>query len=93
MRKKRRDWFRIIRDLMAAHISMAKIASACGRDPKTIEHWTEDGEPKDSDARVVLALYAKFCPEKYAEHMKEFSIPLPSPAMAEIIDWNTGLAS
>ncbi|MBF8177234.1 hypothetical protein [Herminiimonas contaminans] len=69
--QKRRDWFKIIRvDLINAGVSMAKVASACGRDPKTIEHWTIDGEPKDSDARVVLALYQKFCPQKYVEHMK-----------------------
>jgi len=91
MRKKRRDWFRIIRNLMAKGVSMAKIASACGRDTKTVQHWAEDGEPKDSDARIVLALYAKFCPAEYAEDQQEFGIP-PSVSLGEIIDLNPGMA-
>lgn len=73
LQQKRRDWFRILRDLMAANVSMAKVARACGRDQKTVSHWSEGGEPKDSDARVVLALYARFCPAQYAEHCTEFT--------------------
>jgi hypothetical protein len=70
---KKRDWFRLLRDLMAAGISMHKVARACGKKaPGTVQHWAEGGEPKDSDARVVLALYRKHCPEKYEAHMKEF---------------------
>lgn len=71
--QKRRDWFRILRDLMTAGVSMAKVARACDRDQKTVSHWSDGGEPRDSDARVVLALYAKFCPAEYAEHCKEFT--------------------
>lgn len=68
-----RDWFRILRDLMAAGISMHKVARACGRKaPGTVQHWAEGGEPKDSDARVVLALYRQHCPEKYEAHMREY---------------------
>jgi hypothetical protein len=78
---KRRDWFRILRDLMAAGVSMAKVAKAAGRDQKTVSNWAEGGEPKDSDARVVLALYAKFCPEKYAEHCQEFT------PLTEVMVW------
>lgn len=75
--QKRRDWFQIIRvDLVYAGVSMKKIASACNRDPKTIEHWTLDGEPKDTDARIVLALYKKFCPDKYTSHIKQFEMDL-----------------
>jgi len=80
--QKRRDWFRILRDLMAENVSMAKIARACNRDQKTVSNWADGGEPKDSDARVVLALYAKFCPEKYAEHCKEFGF------LTEEVVWN-----
>lgn len=71
--QRRRDWFRIIRDLMAARISMHKIAVHCGRRATgTVQHWSDGGEPKDTDARIVLALYKKHCPEQYLKHMQEF---------------------
>jgi len=71
MIQRRRDWFRIIRDLMYAGVPMTQVARACGRSKKAVFHWAEGGEPKDSDARTVLALYRKHCPEKYAEHVRE----------------------
>lgn len=72
-RQKKRDWFRIIRDLMKAGVSMHKVAERCGRRATgTVQHWCEGGEPKDSDARVVLALYKQHCPEAYEKHMREF---------------------
>lgn len=69
---KRREWFRILRDLMAAGISMNKVARACGRTVQAVAHWGDGGEPKDSDARVVLSLYRQHCLEKYEAHMREF---------------------
>jgi hypothetical protein len=70
---KQRPWFRIIRDLMAVGVSMAKIAKACGKcGASAVQHWADGGDPKDRDARVVLALYRKHCPEKYKAHMMEF---------------------
>jgi hypothetical protein len=72
-RHKKRDWFRVLRDLMAAGISMQKVARACGKSGAGVpQHWAEGGEPKDSDARIVLALYRKHCPEKYEAHMQEY---------------------
>jgi hypothetical protein len=74
IRKKVRPWFRILRDLMAVGVSMAKVAKMCGKSggASTVQHWADGGEPKDSDARVVLGLYRRHCPEKYEAHMKEF---------------------
>jgi hypothetical protein len=74
VRKVQRPWFRILRDLMAAGISMAKVAKVCGKTggASTVQHWADGGDPKDADARVVLALYRRYCPEKYEAHMKEF---------------------
>jgi hypothetical protein len=74
IKRKRRDWFFILRDLMAAGVSMAKVAKMCGKTggASTVQHWADGGDPKDSDARVVLALYRRHCPEKYEAHMKEF---------------------
>lgn len=71
---RRRDWFRILRDLIAAGCSMSMVARKCNRDQGTVANWANGGEPKDSDARVVLALYAKYCPEKYAAHQREFEV-------------------
>ena len=74
VKKKQRPWFYILRDLMAAGISMAKVAKVCGKTggASTVQHWADGGDPKDADARVVLALYRRYCPEKYEAHMKEF---------------------
>lgn len=70
---KRRDWFRIVRDLMKAGVSMRKIATICGKScAGVVQHWTEGGEPKDTDARVVLELYKRHCPDAYVKHMQEF---------------------
>lgn len=74
IRKKKREWFFILRHLMAAGVSMAKVAKLCGKSggASTVQHWADGGEPKDSDARVVLALYRRHCPEKYEAHMREY---------------------
>lgn len=77
---KPRDWFRIIRDLMKAGVSMGKIARICGKScAGVVQHWTEGGEPKDRDARVVLELYRRHCPDEYEKHMMEFD--------PEMLDW------
>lgn len=72
--KRRRDWFRIIRTLMRYGISMADIARHCGRDTGAVKHWQDGGEPKESDARIVLALMAKYAPTEYRAHQAEFDI-------------------
>ena len=71
---RKRDWFVILRELMKAGVSMSKVARKCNRDPTTVYKWADGGEPKESDARIVLALYASACPEKYIEHQREFEI-------------------
>ena len=71
---RRRDWFRILRDLMGAGVSMAEVGAKCGRNRWTVRGWAEGGEPKDSDARVVLALYARHCPVQFELHLREFNI-------------------
>lgn len=71
IRRRQRDWFRILRDLMAAGCSMAEVGRQCGgKGTGTVQHWSEGGDPKDADARVVLALYKRHCPEKYRAHME-----------------------
>lgn len=72
--RRRRDWFRIIRDLMGAGVSMGLIGRKTGRDKTTVQNWADGSEPKESDARMVLALYAKHCPVEYTEHQKHFEI-------------------
>jgi hypothetical protein len=72
LKHRRRDWFRLLRDLMAAGVSMQAVGRACGRKVGTVANWADNGEPKDSDARVVLSLYRKHCPAQYEAHMKEF---------------------
>jgi len=66
-----RDWFRILRDLMGAGVSMSEVGRRCGRTVGAVQHWSDGGEPRDSDARTVMALYKKHCPEKYRVHMMQ----------------------
>lgn len=74
MKHRKRDWFRILRDLMAAGVSMQKVARACGHQASTVRNWADGSEPKDTDARIVLSLYARHCPEKFEAHMREFAV-------------------
>ncbi len=71
---RRRDWFVILRDLMKAGVSMAQVARQCGREKGSVMHWSNGGEPRESDARIVLALYAAHCPTKYLSHQAQFEI-------------------
>jgi hypothetical protein len=86
---RRRDWFRIIRDLNAAKDSMGRpidlgyIARKCGRSRGTVFGWADGAEPKESDARVVLSLYAKYLPDKYREHQKQFDIRVEIEAVKD----------
>ena len=72
--KRRRDWFLVIRCLMRHNVSMAQIAAATGRGTGTVKHWQNGGEPKESDARIVLALLAKVSPEDYTRLQAPFEI-------------------
>lgn len=72
--KRKRDWFRVIRTLNGLGVSAAQIARECGRDTGAVKHWSAGGEPKESDARIVLALLAKHDPEAYRAHQAEFDI-------------------
>jgi hypothetical protein len=74
IRSGRRDWFRILRDLAAVGVSAAKIARKCNRSPSSVQGWADGGDPKDTDARIVLALYARHCPLKYLEHQAQYEI-------------------
>lgn len=78
MIKQQREWFYILRDLMAVGVSMNKVARKCNRNPHTVFNWSQGGEPKESDARIVLALYAHHCPAKYVEHQRQFEIRVDS---------------
>jgi hypothetical protein len=68
---KRRDWFHILRQLKKAGVHYREVARKVSRDVNTVVNWAEGGEPKDSDAQVVLALFAKHCPIDYAEHIRQ----------------------
>lgn len=82
----RRDWFRIIRDLNAAGVSMGTIARKTNHQTATVAAWADGGTPKETDARIVLALYSRHCPLKYLEHAKKFEIRL------DALDATEGLA-
>lgn len=72
--RSRRDWFNILRDLKKAGISYQEVARKCSRAIQTVVHWAEGGEPKDTDARIVMSLYAQHCPEKFAEHQALYEV-------------------
>lgn len=81
---RRRDWFRILRDLMAVGVSMTAVARKCNRDVSAVRGWANGSEPKESDARVVLALYAKHAPLKYLDHQKDYDIRVQIEELTEV---------
>lgn len=74
VKSSRRDWFQILRDLSAAGVPMAAVARKCNHHTTTVSAWAEGGDPKEADARIVLALYAKHCPLKYVDHQAQYEI-------------------
>lgn len=72
--KRKRDWFMIIRTLARFGVTMADIAKHTGRNLGSVKNWQNGGEPKESDARIVLALLAKHSPDEYRKHQAEFEI-------------------
>lgn len=92
LRKHKRDWFRILRDLMAADVSMGRVARYCGRDMKTVQAWANGSEPRDSDARVVMLLYRRHCRLEYDAHMAEFDPDMRTPeAQAALLSERAGI--
>lgn len=72
---KRRDWFQIIYiDLGRAGVSQSDVARACDCAPRTIGNWIQGGEPRDTEARIILSMYRKCCREKYEEHIALFPL-------------------
>lgn len=74
--RRRRDWFNILRDLKKAGISYHEVARKTNHAIATVVHWAEHGDPKDADARIVLALYAQHCPEQFTAHQKLFEVTI-----------------
>lgn len=79
---KRRDWFYILRKLMKAGVSMGQVARKTGRDKTTVQAWANGSEPKESDARLVLELFAKHCPREYVAHEQQYRIEVDPSALA-----------
>lgn len=80
---RRRDWFHVLRCLMKAGVTMHDVGRKCGRDHTTVKGWAEGSEPKESDARVVLALFAKHCAAEYVEHQRQFEVHIEIERMTE----------
>ena len=78
----RRDWFRILRDLAAAGVSYSAVARKCNRHVTAVKGWADGADPKETDARIALAPYARHCPSKYLEHQRAFEITVVA---AEIV--------
>lgn len=72
--RRKRDWFVVIRTLAKHGISMAEIARHTGRNLGAVKHWQNGGEPKESDARIMLALLAKMSPEDYRRLQAPYDI-------------------
>lgn len=72
--KRKRDWFQVIRALAKHGVRMPEIARATGRNVGAVKHWANGGEPKESDARIVLALLAKVDPDEYRRLQAPYDI-------------------
>ena len=57
---KPRDWEAIIAQL-EVHLDIRVIGRLVGKTPQAVRGWKEGCEPKDSDARRLMALHAKYC--------------------------------
>lgn len=84
VRTSRRDWFQILRDLAAAGVSMSMVARKCNRNTSTVVAWSDGGDPKETDARIVLALYARHCPLKYLKHQAQYDIRLEIDKVTDV---------
>lgn len=80
--KRRRDWFVLLRALMRHGVSMNEVARRCGRNIGAVKHWADGGEPKESDARVILALLARVAPEEYAKDQSVYGIKIETEIVA-----------
>lgn len=74
MLRSRRDWFYVLRSLKKAGVSYQEVARKCSRHVGCVQNWAEGGDPKDADARIVLALFARYCPQEFEEHMKLYEV-------------------
>jgi hypothetical protein len=81
--KRRRDWFLVLRILMRHGVTMADVGRECGRRRETVQAWAEGGEPKETDARIVLALLAKHAPAAYAADQAKYGIRVTVQALAD----------
>lgn len=79
----KRDWGRILHGLARVGITYAEVGAKCNRNASTVANWAAGGDPKDSDARVVLALYAKHLPEDFLKDQAEFGVRPPSVSPPE----------
>lgn len=79
----KRDWGRILRDLAGAGVTFADVARKCNRNTSTIANWAEGIDLKDTDARIVLSLYAKYCPIEYLKDQAEFGVRSPAVSVPE----------
>lgn len=78
----KRDWGRILRDLASAGVTFADVARKCDRNPSTVAKWAEGIDLKDTDARIVLCLYAKHFPIEYLKDQAEFAVRSPAVSVS-----------
>ena len=50
------DWHAVIQRLLAAGLTLNRIAYLLGRSPSTVHGWTSGTEPKYSDGEALLKL-------------------------------------
>ena len=84
--KRKREWFVVIRTLMRYGVSMGQISAATGRNKSAVKHWQNGGEPKESDARIVLALLAKAAPEEYRRLQAPFEIRVDDGPLGQVAE-------
>lgn len=84
---RRRDWERVLLDLRSAGCSFSSVARVCNRDVSTVRLWVQGGDPKESDARIVLALYQRYCPDKFAAHQEQFGVVELTVRVVERVDY------
>jgi len=59
----KRDWFRLLADLLRAKVNNAEVARRLGLSHNTVRNWKYGIEPLHSKGEALLHLHAEHCPE------------------------------
>ena len=79
----KRDWFRILSDLLKVKVNNAEVARRLGLSHNTVRNWKYGIEPLHSKGEALLHLHAEHCPERGASRAPLLP-KAPAPRVARV---------